>query len=211
MYWCCSSIYHVFFTFPCSHSTSHFSPHQLHPPQNPFSSPPPSAAGRRRSPSQIPGLDDLRRETRRKTIIRFRKLNEGFFFRLKKPHKIHTDNFIESELQMMGFGYDRLVRSMEKDDERLKHPWDLYKYGEFGPYSWRGIVVGEPVRGMMSDECVTMFGEVKDHEEWEKIEQHEMAVEYGKRKKMLDKKLGLRYFWVFVRHSKWRVNESPWE
>lgn len=111
----------------------------------------------------------------------------------------------------MGLGYDRLVRFMEKDDERLKHPWDWYKYGEFGPYSWRGIVVGEPVRGMMSDECVTMFGEVKDHEEWEKIEQHEMAVEYGKRKEMLDKKLGLRYFWVFVRHPKWRVNESPWE
>ncbi|PPR81394.1 hypothetical protein GOBAR_AA39318 [Gossypium barbadense] len=104
-----------------------------------------------------------------------------------------------------------MVRFMEKDDPNLKHPFDWYKYGEFGPYSWRGVVVGEPIRGRFSDERVTMIGEVKNHEEWEKIEQFEMASEFGKRLEMMDRNVGFRYFWVFVRHPKWRISELPWE
>ena len=112
---------------------------------------------------------------------------------------------------MIGLGYDRMVRFMEKDDPNLRHPYDWYKYGEFGPYSWRGIVLGDPIRGRMSDECVTLIGEVKDQEEWEKIEQHEMAIDFGERLNSMDKSVGFRYFWVFVRHPKWRLNELPWQ
>ncbi|KAL3716033.1 hypothetical protein ACJRO7_007753 [Eucalyptus globulus] len=93
-----------------------------------------------------------------------------------------------------------IVRFMEKDEPNLRFPHDWYKYGEFGPYSWRGVVVGNPIRGRFSDECVTMIGEVRDHEEWEKIEQFDMTADFGK-----------RYFWVFVRHPKWRLRESPWQ
>lgn len=112
---------------------------------------------------------------------------------------------------MIGLGYDRMVRFMEQDDPNLKHPYDWYKYGEFGPYSWRGVVLGDPIRGRISDECVSMIGEVKDQEEWEKIEQHEMATDFQKRLDAMDKNKGLRYFWVFVRHPKWRVSDLPWQ
>ncbi|RVW43013.1 hypothetical protein CK203_090072 [Vitis vinifera] len=88
---------------------------------------------------------------------------------------------------MIGLGYDRMVRFMEKDDPNLRHPYDWYKYGEFGPYSWRGIVLGDPIRGRMSDECVTLIGEVRDQEEWEKIEQHEMAIDFGEKLNSMDK------------------------
>lgn len=112
---------------------------------------------------------------------------------------------------MIGLGYDRMVRFMEKDDPNLRHPYDWYKYGEYGPYSWRGVVVGEPIRGRFSDERVAMYSPVRDHEEWEKIEQHEMAVDFGKRLDKMDKTVGFRYFWVFVRHPKWRLNDKPWQ
>lgn len=112
---------------------------------------------------------------------------------------------------MIGLGYDRMVRFMSKDDPNLKHPYDWYKYGEFGPYSWRGIVVGDPIRGRMSDECATIIGEVRDHEEWEKIEQHEMAVAFGNRLRAFDTAVKLQNFWVFVRHPRWRLSDKPWE
>ncbi|KAL2929092.1 2-isopropylmalate synthase [Bienertia sinuspersici] len=130
---------------------------------------------------RIEGSGELRREAKRNARRKSKKLAESLFYRLKNPHKTHADNFSEDELQMIGLGYDRMVRFMSKDDPNLKHPYDWYKYGEFGPYSWRGIVVGDPIRGRMSDECATIIGEVRDHEEWEKIEQHEMAVDFGNR------------------------------
>ncbi|KAG8386418.1 hypothetical protein BUALT_Bualt03G0146700 [Buddleja alternifolia] len=37
-----------------------------------------------------------------------------------------------------------------------------------------------------------------------------MAVDYQKRLDAMDKK-GFRYFWVFVRHPKWRVSDLPWQ
>ncbi|MFQ6658488.1 hypothetical protein Gotur_027732 [Gossypium turneri] len=69
----------------------------------------------------------------------------------------------------------------------------------------------EPIRGWFSDARVTMIGEVKNHEEWEKIEQFEMASEFDKRPEMMVRNVGFRYCWVFVRHPKWRINELPWE
>ncbi|CAN4104246.1 unnamed protein product [Withania somnifera] len=106
------------------------------------------------------------------------------------------DNFSEEELQTIGLGYDRMVRFMEKDDPNLKHPYDGYK---------------EPIRGRFSDEYVSMIGEVKDQEEWEKIEQHEMAQDFQNRLDAMDKNVGFRYFWVFVSHPKWRISEFPGE
>lgn len=122
-----------------------------------------------------------------------------------------ADKFTEEELQMMGLGYDRMVRFMDKDDPNLKHPYDWYKYGEFGPYSWRGVVVGEPVRGRLTDECVSLYGEVRDHDEFDEIDQHEMAVDFGKRIDSMNKEAGFRFFWVFVRHPRWKVSDLPWE
>ncbi|CAL5403077.1 unnamed protein product [Camellia sinensis] len=163
------------------------------------------------SPGRIEGNAELRREAKRNARKRSQKLAESLFYRLKNPHKNYPDNFSEEELQMIGLGYDRMVRFMEKDDPNLKHPYDWYKYGEFGPYSWRGVVLGEPIRGRFSDECVSMIGEVRDHEEWEKIEQFEMSQDFGNRLSKLDKNVGFRYFWVFVRHPKWRVSDLPWQ
>lgn len=172
------------------------------------------------SGGRIEGDSDARKQAKRNAREKSKKLAESLFYRLyNNPDKTrtsilssHPDKFTEDELEMIGLGYDRMVRFMDKDDPRLRHPHDWFKYGEFGPYSWRGVVVGDPVRGTISDECVTMIGEVENHEGFEKIEQHEMNVAFQKRVKELDSGgVGLRYFWVFVRHPKWRLSELPWE
>ncbi|KAI3925308.1 hypothetical protein MKX01_035425 [Papaver californicum] len=112
---------------------------------------------------------------------------ENLFYRLKNPHK------------------------NQKDDPNLKHPHDWYKYGEYGPYSWRGIVVGDPVRARLWEEGVTLIQEVNSHEEWEEIEKFDKATEFSERLTVLDKKIGFQHYWVFVRHPKWRVTEFPWQ
>ncbi|XVF78833.1 hypothetical protein PTKIN_Ptkin14bG0168900 [Pterospermum kingtungense] len=164
------------------------------------------------SSGRLEGNAEMRRVAKQNARRKSKKLAESLFYRLKNPGKgNHADNFTKEELEAIGLGYDRMVRFMEKDDPNLRHPYDWYKYGEFGPYSWRGVVVGDPIRGRFSDERVTMIGEVKNHEEWEKIEQFEMASDFGKRLEKMEKNVGFRYFWVFVRHPKWRLNELPWE
>ncbi|KAH0744208.1 hypothetical protein KY290_032201 [Solanum tuberosum] len=163
------------------------------------------------SPGRIEGSGEFRRQAKRNARRKSKKLAESLFYRLKNPHGNYPDNFSEEELQMIGLGYDRMVRFMERDDPNLKHPYDWYKYGQFGPYSWRGVVLGEPIRGRFSDPCVSMIGEVRDQEEWEKIEQHEMAQEFQNRLDAMDKNVGFRYFWVFVRHPKWRISDFPWQ
>ncbi|KAJ7964565.1 EMB3120 protein [Quillaja saponaria] len=163
------------------------------------------------STGRIEGNAEFRRQMKRNARRKSKKLAESLFYRLKNPNRNYPDNFSEDELQVIGLGYDRMVRFMEKDDPNLRHPYDWYKYGQFGPYSWRGVVVGDPIRGRFSDERVTIINEVKDHEEWEKIEQFDMAQEFGKRLNQMDKSNGFRYFWVFVRHPRWRVSELPWQ
>ena len=163
-----------------------------------------SAAGR------IEGNAEFRRELKRNARRRSKKLAESLFYRLKNPNRNYPDNFTEDELQEIGLGYDRMVRFMEKDDPNLRHPHDWYKYGQFGPYSWRGVVLGDPVRGRFSDERVAMISEVRSQEEWEKIEQFEMGQKFGKRLEQMDR-TKFRYFWVFVRHPRWRLSELPWQ
>ncbi|KAL5564544.1 hypothetical protein UlMin_027708 [Ulmus minor] len=162
------------------------------------------------SPGRIEGNAEFRREVKRNARRKTKKLAESLFYRLKNPHRIHPDNFTERELQEIGLGYDRMVRFMEKDDPNLRNPDDWYKYGQFGPYSWRGVVVGDPVRGRFTDERVAMISEVRDAEEWEKIEQFEMAQKFGKRLKQMDR-TKFRYFWIFVRHPRWRLSDLPWQ
>lgn len=162
------------------------------------------------SGGRIEGSAEFRRELKRKARRKSKKLAESLFYRLKNPHGNYPNNFTEDELKEIGLGYDRMVRFMQKDDPNLRHPYDWYKYGEYGPYSWRGVVVGDPVRGRFSDERVSMISEVRDQEEWEKIEQFEMAQDFGKRLEQLDKSK-LRHFWVFVRHPKWRLSDLPWQ
>ncbi|KGN55067.1 uncharacterized protein LOC101207599 [Cucumis sativus] len=163
------------------------------------------------SPGRIEGNADFRRKLRDNARRKTQKLAESHFYRRKKSNRNYADNFSEDELQQIGLGYDRMVRFMEKDDPNLRHPYDWYKYGEFGPYSWRGVVVGEPIRGRFTDERVTIISEVKDHEEWEKIEQSEMAADFSTGLQRMDKSKGFRYFWVFVRHPRWRISELPWQ
>ncbi|KAJ8755682.1 hypothetical protein K2173_022586 [Erythroxylum novogranatense] len=160
---------------------------------------------------RIEGNAEFRRQMKRNAWKKSKKLAESLFYRLKNPNKNYPDNFTEAELNLIGLGYDRMVRFLKKDDPNLRHPYDWYKYGEFGPYSWRGIVLGDPVRGRITDECLTLYSEVKDNEEWDKIEQFEMDVDFGERVKELDKNVGLRRYWVFVRHPRWRLNELPWQ
>ncbi|CAH9090957.1 unnamed protein product [Cuscuta epithymum] len=164
------------------------------------------------SKGRIEGNAELRREAKRNARQKSRKLAENLFYRLKNPHGSHMDNFSEEELQVIGLGYDRMVRFMEKDDPNLKHPYDWFKYGEFGPYSWRGVVLGEPIRGQMTDECVTMIGEVRDQEEWDEIEQFDMINDFNKAMKAMEKEAAsFKYYWVFVRHPRWTVSDLPWE
>ncbi|KAI4299528.1 hypothetical protein L6164_032980 [Bauhinia variegata] len=168
-------------------------------------------AGRSKKTVSIEGAVEYRRQQKRNARRKANKLAESFFYRLKNPNGNYPDNFSEDELQQIGLGYDRMVRFMEKDDPNLRDPNDWYKYGQYGPYSWRGVVIGDPIRGRFTDERVTIISEVRDHEEWEKIEQFEMASEFGKRLKQMDSSNGFRYFWVFVRHPKWRLSDLPWQ
>ncbi|KAL6007980.1 hypothetical protein ACLOJK_033485 [Asimina triloba] len=163
------------------------------------------------SGGRIEGNAEVRREAKRRAKIRSRRLAESLFYRLKNPNRSQADKFSEEELQLIGLGYDRMVRFMEKDDPNLRHPYDWYKYGEYGPYNWRGIVVGDPIRGRFSDERVSIISSVKDHEEWEEIEKHDMAMDFTRRLNSMDKSVGFRYFWVFVRHPKWSITELPWQ
>ncbi|KAE9596159.1 hypothetical protein Lal_00031189 [Lupinus albus] len=168
--------------------------------------------GRSSSGGRIEGSADLRRRLKRNARAKAKKLADSLFYRLKNPRGggNYPNNFSEDELQEIGLGYDRMVRFMEKDDPNLRHPYDWYKYGEYGPFSWRGVVLGEPIRGRPTDECVSIISEVRDHEEWEKIEQAEMAQDFGEKLKKLDKSK-LRYFWIFIRHPRWRLSELPWQ
>ncbi|CAN6461892.1 unnamed protein product [Victoria cruziana] len=163
------------------------------------------------SSGRIEGNAEVRREAKRNARKRSRKIAENFFFRKNDPNKNYADEFTEEELEMIGLGYDRKVRFMEQDDPALRHPYDWYKYGEYGPYSWRGVVVGDPIRGRFSDERVSIISSVKDHEEWEQIEQFDMVNDYGRRLSQLDESTGLKHFWVFIRHPKWKLNEFPWK
>lgn len=163
------------------------------------------------SSGRIEGSAEIRRQAKQNARRKSKKLAESLFYRLKNPNGNYPNNFSEEELQMIGLGYDRMVRFMQPDDRNLKHPYDWYKYGYYGPYSWRGVVLGEPIRGRLSDECVTMIGCVRDQEEWEKIEQFDTAQDYQTGLDQMDKNVGKRYFWVFVRHPRWRISELPWQ
>ncbi|CAN1128282.1 hypothetical protein LINPERHAP2_LOCUS4538 [Linum perenne] len=163
------------------------------------------------STGRIEGNAEVRRKIKQSAKRKTWRINEPNFYKQKDSHKNHPDNFTEDELNLIGLGYDRMVRFMEKDDPNLKHPYDWYKYGEYGPYSWRGVVIGEPIRGTIADECVSMMSETKSQEDWEEIEQHEMAVDFGERLSQLDKTVGLRRYWVFVRHPRWKLHELPWQ
>lgn len=156
----------------------------------------------------------MRRAAKQNARKRSRRIAENLFYKHSNPKSTNqADQFSDDELQTIGLGYDRSVRFMEKNDPNLRHPHDWYKYGQYGPYSWRGIVVGHPIRGRFSDDRVTIIGEVKDHEEWEKIEKHEMKVDFGDRMTTLiqDATHGFRFYWVFVRHPKWKPFDPPHE
>ncbi|CAN6558278.1 unnamed protein product [Malus baccata var. baccata] len=56
-----------------------------------------------------------------------------------------------------------------------------------------------------------MIREVKDQHEWEKIERFEMSQDFGKRSEQLDRSKGRKYFWVFVRHPRWRFSDLSWQ
>ncbi|KAK8961227.1 hypothetical protein KSP40_PGU017790 [Platanthera guangdongensis] len=163
------------------------------------------------STGRIDGSGEMRRAAKENARRRSRRMSENSFYRRSRTSADQPDSFTDDELEMIGLGYDRAVRFMSKDDPMLRHPHDWYKYGQYGPYSWRGIVVGSPIRGRFTDERVTLIGEVRNHEEFEQIERFEMADEYSRRVKDLNHALDLRPYWVFVRHPKWRASELPWQ
>ncbi|XP_062226069.1 uncharacterized protein LOC133924508 [Phragmites australis] len=166
---------------------------------------------------RIEGGGDVRREAKAKARVRSRRLGENAFYRRKRRAAAaaaagQADAFTDAELEMIGMGYDRAVRFMDgPDDPRLRHRHDWYKYGRYGPYHWRGIVVGPPIRGRFSDDRVSLMSEVHDHEEWDRIEQFDMSNQFSHRLNELGDDVGFRYYWVFVRHPSWRPDEKPWE
>lgn len=121
------------------------------------------------------------------------------------------EEFTEEELQMIGLGYERTVRFKEPDDPTLKHPLDWYKYGPYSPHARKGIVVGKPVRGRMSDMRVTMFSTVKDAEEQERIDQHDAMVDYENNLRGFDESIGVKHFWVFARAPYKPKPRVPWD
>ncbi|KAM2718344.1 hypothetical protein EV1_030266 [Malus domestica] len=129
----------------------------------------------------IEGNAEFCREVKENARWKSKGLVESNLYRLNNQSRKYTDDFTHDELQQIVLGYDWMVRFMEKDDTNLHHPHDWYKYGEFKPYSWCGVFVGQPVLGRFNDERVTMIGEVKDQEEWEEVEQFEMSQDFGKR------------------------------
>ncbi|XP_078151779.1 uncharacterized protein LOC144547046 [Carex rostrata] len=177
--------------------------------------PTPLHAGRKKKKhtgGRIEGPGEVRREAKEKARKKSRRIAENKFYRRNKQATNQADSFTEEELEILGLGYDRAVRFMDgPDDPRLRHPYDWYKYGQYGPFSWRGIVVGPPIRGRFSDDTVTLISETSNHEEWEKIEQFEMAKKYSHHLERMDPKIGLKHYWVFVRHPRWRASEPPWE
>ncbi|KAJ4806793.1 hypothetical protein LUZ62_019359 [Rhynchospora pubera] len=189
------------------------SPPLLNRPLKPLLTPLHAGRKKKKSPGgRIEGPGELRREARERARIKGRRMAENQFYRRSRQAANQADSFTEQELEMIGLGYNRAVRFMSgPDDPNLRHPHDWYKYGQYGPFSWRGIVVGPPIRGRFSDDRVTLMQEVSSDEEWEKIEQFEMAKEYSHRLEKLNSKIGLRHYWVFVRHPKWRPSELPWQ
>ncbi|XP_048558123.1 uncharacterized protein LOC125538862 [Triticum urartu] len=192
------------------------------PPRPPPASAPPeppstvARAGRsKKKPAggRIEGGGDVRREAKSRAKRRSRRLSENAFYRRKRRAASgQADAFTDEELEMIGLGYDRSVRFMDgPDDPRLRHPHDWYRFGAFGPYSWRGIVVGPPIRGRFSDDRVSLMSEVADHDEWDRNEQFEMSNQFSHRLNELDDAVGFRYYWVFVRHPRWRPDEPPWQ
>ncbi|KAF0891816.1 hypothetical protein E2562_010997 [Oryza meyeriana var. granulata] len=166
------------------------------------------------SGGRIEGSGDVRREAKSRARIRSRRLAENAFYRRKRraARENQADAFTDAELEMIGLGYDRSVRFMDgPDDPRLRHPHDWYRFGRYGPYSWRGIVVGPPIRGRFSDDRVSLMSEVSDHDEWDRVEQFDMSNQFSNRLNELDAAVGFRYYWVFVRHPRWRPDELPWE
>ncbi|XP_010910293.1 uncharacterized protein [Elaeis guineensis] len=193
-------------------------PLSLHPIQPTITTAPTTvSAGRSKkkpggpSPGRIEGNAEVRRQAKENARRRSRRRAENRFYRRNRSNGNYADHFTEDELQMIGLGYDRSVRFLQKDDPDLRHPYDWYKYGRYGPYSWRGIVIGPPIRGRFTDDRVSIYGEVRDHEEFEEIEQFEMSSDFSKRLAALDSSIGFRYYWVFVRHPKWRPTELPWQ
>ncbi|EMS59402.1 hypothetical protein TRIUR3_24836 [Triticum urartu] len=55
------------------------------------------------------------------------------------------------------------------------------------------------------------MSEVADHDEWDRNEQFEMSNQFSHRLNELDDAVGFRYYWVFVRHPRWRPDEPPWQ
>ncbi|XP_044458081.1 uncharacterized protein, partial [Triticum aestivum] len=189
------------------------------PPPAPAPPEPPSTVARagrsKKKPGggRIEGGGDVRREAKSRAKRRSRRLSENAFYRRKRRAASgQADTFTDEELEMIGLGYDRSVRFMDgPDDPRLRHPHDWYRFGAFGPYSWRGIVVGPPIRGRFSDDRVSLMSEVADHDEWDRNEQFEMSNQFSHRLNELDDAVGFRYYWVFVRHPRWRPDEPPWQ
>ncbi|KAG8065174.1 hypothetical protein GUJ93_ZPchr0004g39551 [Zizania palustris] len=173
-----------------------------------------SKKNKKSSGGRIEGSGDVRREAKSRARVRSRRLGENAFYRRKRQaaKENQADAFSDAELEMIGLGYDRAVRFMDgHDDPRLRHPHDWYRFGRYGPYSWRGIVVGPPIRGRFSDDRVSLMSEVSDHDEWDRIEQFDLSNQFSNRLNELDATVGFKYYWVFVRHPRWRPDEHPWE
>ncbi|KAM0901166.1 hypothetical protein ACQ4PT_020173 [Festuca glaucescens] len=214
---CSISAAHASSTDP-SHSPSSFpsspTPSPRPPPPEPSSTV--ARAGRsKKKPAggRIEGDGNVRREAKSRAKRRSRRLSENAFYRRKRlAASGQADAFTDEELEMIGLGYDRSVRFMDgPDDPRLRHPHDWYRFGAYGPYSWRGIVVGPPIRGRFSDDRVSLMGEVADHDEWDRNHQFEMSNQFSNRLNELGDAVGFRYYWIFVRHPRWRPDEQPWE
>ncbi|XP_040378876.1 uncharacterized protein LOC102717792 [Oryza brachyantha] len=191
-------------------------PPRTEPPEEPSTVARAGRSKKHRKPSggRIEGSGDVRREAKSRARIRSRRMAENAFYRRKRraAKENQADAFTDAELEMIGLGYDRSVRFMDgPDDPRLRHPHDWYRFGRYGPYSWRGIVVGPPIRGRFSDDRVSLMSEVSDHDEWDRVEQFDMSNQFSNRLNELDAAVGFRYYWVFVRHPRWRPSELPWE
>lgn len=94
-------------------------------------------------------------------------------------------------------------------DPKIRHPPDYYKYGPYGPYSWRGQTVGKIVEGDWATNQVVYFSNVKDDAEAEDRERANVTVDYTEAVAAFDTKVGIQFFYAFVRRS-FGPRPDPW-
>lgn len=90
-------------------------------------------------------------------------------------------------------------------------PDDYYKYGPFGPHAWKGVCVGTPRKGTLTDNLVVFFSTAENEADHEQGDIQDAITGYCKREDQMDEDVGIQYYFVFVRQTARIPGLAPWE